>query len=82
MRRAQKEDKEAGGREREKQRRRAAALAAAAADSEASAATSRQMSREQAQQLLTGVQHRIAKNRSLFEQVRHACWPVPTTVST
>ena len=68
----QKEDREAGGREREKQRRRAAALAATSVDSEASAAASRQISREQAQQLLTGVEHRIAKNRSLFEQVRHA----------
>jgi hypothetical protein len=33
------------------------------------------MPREQVQQLLSAVQHRIAKNRSLFEQVRRAFCP-------
>ena len=63
----QKEDKEAGGRERGKERRRAAALAAATTTSDSGtgmgrSATQLSLSPERAQQLLTGVQQRIAKN--------------------
>lgn len=67
---AQKEAKEAGGRERERERRRAAAN-----NAEAPSVAPRPVPREQLQQLLTGVQHRIATNRSLYEQVR----PIPAT---
>jgi|EP01046_Picozoa_sp_COSAG06_P026738 hypothetical protein len=79
----QKEDKEAGGREREKERRRAAALAAATTTSDSGtgmgrSATQLSLSPERAQQLLTGVQQRIAKNQSLLQQASRT----PTATAT
>ena len=82
LRHAQKEGKEAGGRER----RRTAASVGGTVEPGAGGAAALQMSREQAQQLLSAVQRRIAKNRAVFEQVsaapfssarsyhRHALW--------
>ena len=79
---AQKEANEAGGREREKERQRAVSMASVTSDPEPSVSASRQMSREQVQQLLSAVQHRIANNRSLFQQVRRAFCPFPLHVQT